>query len=78
METGRETKNSLKTELHYNCYCLFFSFPELTFQNEMKAHPTECICIKFDLQNYFAIGSDDSMVSLWDAYELCCVRMFTR
>lgn len=55
------------------------SYPDLELQHVLKAHPATCICIEFDKQGkYFATGSADALVSLWDAEELCCVRVFSR
>uniref|UniRef100_A0A1B6CX87 Uncharacterized protein n=1 Tax=Clastoptera arizonana TaxID=38151 RepID=A0A1B6CX87_9HEMI len=55
------------------------SYPELDLQHVLKAHPGTCICIEFDpLGNYFATGSADALVSLWDVKELACVRTFSR
>lgn len=45
----------------------------------LHAHPANCICIKFDPKGrYFATGSADALVSLWDLDELVCVRTFSR
>ncbi|PNJ78051.1 THOC3 isoform 6, partial [Pongo abelii] len=45
----------------------------------INAHPSNCICIKFDpMGKYFATGSADALVSLWDVDELVCVRCFSR
>ena len=50
--------------------------PQLTLS---QAHPGNCICIEFDpTGKYFAVGSADALVSLWDASELACVRTFSR
>uniref|UniRef100_A0A1B6GJ84 Uncharacterized protein n=3 Tax=Proconiini TaxID=565685 RepID=A0A1B6GJ84_9HEMI len=55
------------------------SYPELELQHVLKAHPGTCICIEFDpLGRYFATGSADALVSLWDVDELACVRTFSR
>lgn len=38
-----------------------------------------CICIEFDpTSRYFAVGSADALVSLWDVNELACIRTFSR
>ena len=48
-------------------------------QQVLKAHPANCICIEFHPKGeYFAVGSADAVVSLWDYKELACVRTFTR
>ncbi|XP_046661908.1 LOW QUALITY PROTEIN: THO complex subunit 3 [Homalodisca vitripennis] len=55
------------------------SYPELELQHVLKAHPGTCICIEFDpTGRYFATGSADALVSLWDVDELACVRTFSR
>lgn len=55
------------------------SYPDLKPQQTLHAHPANCICIKFDPKGrYFATGSADALVSLWDLDELVCVRTFSR
>lgn len=50
------------------------SYPSLEILNVLKAHPGTCICIEFDpTGRYFATGSADALVSLWDAEELACL-----
>lgn len=50
------------------------SYPDLKLQHMLKAHPGTCICIEFDpTGKYFATGSADALVSLWDAKELACL-----
>lgn len=50
------------------------SYPDLKLQHMLKAHPGTCICIEFDpTGKYFATGSADALVSLWDANELACL-----
>jgi len=45
----------------------------------LQAHPGICICIEFDpTGRYFAIGSSDALVSLWQVDELVCLRTFQR
>jgi len=45
----------------------------------LSAHPANCICIEFDLTGkYFATGSADALVSLWDTSELVCLRTLSR
>ncbi|NWU44509.1 THOC3 protein, partial [Hylia prasina] len=52
---------------------------ELKPIQSINAHPSNCICIKFDpMGKYFATGSADALVSLWDVDELVCVRCFSR
>lgn len=55
------------------------NYPNLELQHVLKAHPGTCICIKFNQNGkYFATGSADALVSLWDADELACVKIFSR
>ncbi|XP_040571868.1 THO complex subunit 3 [Lepeophtheirus salmonis] len=55
------------------------NYPEMELKYVLQAHPGNCICIKFDpTGKYFAVGSADALVSLWDANELACVRTFSR
>lgn len=62
------------------CVCVgAASYPELKPIQSINAHPSNCICIKFDpTGKYFATGSADALVSLWDVEELVCVRCFSR
>ncbi|XP_050036485.1 THO complex subunit 3 [Dermacentor andersoni] len=55
------------------------SYPDLQLQTVLNAHPANCICIEFDpTGKYFATGSVDALVSLWDVQELACLRTFSR
>ncbi|XP_059612051.1 THO complex subunit 3 [Phlebotomus argentipes] len=55
------------------------NYPNLDVKDILKAHPGTCICIEFDpTGKYFATGSADALVSLWDAEELSCIRVFSR
>lgn len=55
------------------------SYPDLTQQIVLNAHPSTCICIEFDKTGkYFAVGSADAMVSIWDANQLVCLRTISR
>lgn len=55
------------------------SYPDLQLRCVLTAHPANCICIEFDpTGKYFATGSVDALVSLWDVHELVCVRTFSR
>ncbi|XP_077287861.1 THO complex 3 homolog tex [Arctopsyche grandis] len=55
------------------------SYPSLELQTILKAHPATCICIEHDpTGRYFATGSADALVSLWDVNELACLRVFSR
>ena len=58
---------------------LFDSYPDLKLQHTLNAHPANCICIEFDPKGkYFATGSADALVSIWDVAELACVRTLSR
>jgi len=51
--------------------------PELKVSKKLEAHPANIYCIEFDpTGKYFAVGSADALVSLWDINELCCLRTF--
>lgn len=54
-------------------------YPDMALLMVLQAHPGNCICIEFDpTGKYFAVGSADALVSLWDAAELACLRTFSR
>jgi len=56
-----------------------FNFPQLTEKTVLPAHTANCYCIEMDPKGrYFALGSADSIVSLWDINELICIRTFTQ
>ncbi|KAL5548787.1 hypothetical protein UlMin_004018 [Ulmus minor] len=43
----------------------------------LMAHTAGCYCIAIDpTKRYFAVGSADSLVSLWDISEMLCVRTY--
>jgi WD40 repeat protein len=51
----------------------------MELEHVLQAHPGNCICIEFDKTGkYFAVGSADALVSLWDVQSLACVRTFSR
>jgi THO complex subunit 3 len=55
------------------------TWPELEVQHIVQAHPGNCICIEFSrCGRYFATGSADALVSVWDAHELACIKTFSR
>jgi len=55
------------------------TWPELEVQHVLQAHPGNCICIEFSrCGRYFATGSADALVSVWDANELACIKTFSR
>merc|ERR1712038_541283 len=55
------------------------SYPDLKPLHVLTGHSASCICIEFDPKgNYFATGSADALVSIWDAKEMVCVRTLTR
>ncbi|KAI8848699.1 WD40-repeat-containing domain protein [Chytridium lagenaria] len=52
-----------------------YEYPALNLVHTIQAHTANCYCIEFDSKGrYFATGSSDSIVSLWDLEELVCVR----
>lgn len=56
-----------------------FDWPSMQTLTRLHAHTATCICIEFDpTGRYFAVGSADANVSIWDAYELACVRTICR
>ena len=70
--------NPLNATLYVSCTFLY-SYPDLKPLHVLNAHPANCICIKFDpTGKYFATGSADALVSLWDVQEFVCVRTFSR
>lgn len=45
----------------------------------MNAHRTGITCMEFDPRGtYLALGSNDSLVSIWNMQELACVRTFAK
>lgn len=55
------------------------TYPEMELQHVLQAHPGNCICIEFDpTGKYFAVGSADALVSLWDVNELACLHTSSR
>lgn len=55
------------------------SYPMLTTEAVLPAHPATCISIEFDRNGkHFAVGAGDAMVSIWDANHLCCLRTVSR
>ena len=56
-----------------------YQYPEMELEHVLQAHSGNCICIEFDKTGkYFAVGSADALVSLWDVQSLACVRTFAR
>ncbi|XP_065317899.1 THO complex subunit 3-like [Gordionus sp. m RMFG-2023] len=55
------------------------NYPDLKIQQVIYAHPSNCICIKFDpTGRYFAIGSTDALISIWHSQELICLNVIAR
>ncbi|KAH7283999.1 hypothetical protein KP509_34G034800 [Ceratopteris richardii] len=55
------------------------SYPSLVTLQNISAHTAGCYCIAIDpTGRYFAVGSADALVSLWDLSEMLCVRTFTK
>merc|ERR1719219_2232931 len=56
--------------------------PENTLEafkmDALDAHSSNCICLEFDPSGkYFAVGSNDALVSLWDARSLIPIRSYS-
>ena len=59
-------------------YVHVYTYPEMEVAHVLAAHPGNCICIDFDpTGKYFAVGSADALVSLWDVNELASLRTFS-
>lgn len=55
------------------------SYPQLETQHTVRGHAGACVCIDFDpTGKYFATGSADALVSLWDLEDLACIRTYSR
>ncbi|KAJ4821909.1 THO complex subunit 3 [Turnera subulata] len=55
------------------------AYPSLQPLDTLMAHTAGCYCIAIDPKGrYFAVGSADSLVSLWDISQMLCVRTFTK
>ncbi|TQD71766.1 hypothetical protein C1H46_042698 [Malus baccata] len=55
------------------------AYPSLKPVDTLMAHTAGCYCIAIDpLGRYFAVGSADSLVSLWDISEMLCVKTFPK
>ncbi|XP_042037664.1 THO complex subunit 3-like isoform X2 [Salvia splendens] len=55
------------------------AYPSLRAVGTLMAHTAGCYCIAIDpAGRYFAVGSADSLVSLWDIKEMLCVRTFAK
>ena len=45
--------------------------------DSLNAHSSNCICIEFDRSGrYFAVGSNDALISLWDAKHMIPIRTY--
>ncbi|KAI5321441.1 hypothetical protein L3X38_030512 [Prunus dulcis] len=74
-------------ELEWVFYCIYsgsgtvevLAYPSLRPVDTLMAHTAGCYCIAIDpLGRYFAVGSADSLVTLWGISEMLCVRTFTK
>ncbi|KAK1297429.1 hypothetical protein QJS10_CPB15g01232 [Acorus calamus] len=55
------------------------AYPSLKLLHTLMGHTAGCYCIAIDpTGRYFAVGSADSLVSLWDLKEMLCVRTFAK
>jgi len=51
---------------------------ERAYLDEFQAHSSNCICLNYDpTGKYFAVGSNDVLVSLWDAKEYKPIRTYS-
>jgi THO complex subunit 3 len=54
-----------------------FNWPEFKAIKQIEAHTSPAFCVEFSPNgNYFAVGSADSLVSLWDKNDHVCLRTF--
>jgi len=45
--------------------------------DRLDAHSSNCICLQFDKSGkYFAVGSNDALISLWDAKTMIPIRTY--
>ncbi|OON22206.1 WD domain, G-beta repeat protein [Opisthorchis viverrini] len=48
-------------------------------ETSLQAHPVNAMCLQFtNSGRYFAVGSADALVSIWDADEFVCIRTLSR
>ncbi|KAI7693214.1 THO complex subunit 3 [Sarcoptes scabiei] len=60
-------------------YVYVLSYPNLEQLHVINAHIATCFCIEFDpTGKHFAVGSADALVSIWDAYNIACLRTVSR
>lgn len=56
-----------------------FSYPDLQTQLVIDAFASPCVCIRFDpTGEYFAVGSNDAIASIWDGENLACFQAIER
>ncbi|KAJ3092368.1 hypothetical protein HK102_008157 [Quaeritorhiza haematococci] len=54
-------------------------YPSFKLVHTVNAHTANCYCLEFDPKGrYFATGSADAIVSLWDLEDFICVKTFGR
>ena len=69
----------LHMNLQFWIHISISSYPDMKLIYTQPAHSSNCICIKFDPSGqYFATGSADALMSLWDIDDLTCLRTFSR
>ena len=60
-------------------FCFSGKPGEMQRETMLQAHPSNAMCLQFSPSgDYFAIGSADALVSLWDADEFVCLRTLSR
>lgn len=58
---------------------LVHSYPDMRQIHSLQGHTANCICIKFDPSGkYFATGSADAIVNIWDSSNLVAVKSLSR
>lgn len=55
------------------------SYPDLKTLTVIDAFASPCVCIRFDATGeYFAVGSNDAISSIWDSQNLACIQAIDR
>lgn len=72
-------KAIITVNIYVNVMSHDYSYPDMKLLHTQPAHSSNCICIQFDQSGqYFATGSADALMSLWDITDLTCLRTFSR
>lgn len=55
------------------------SYPDLKTLTVIDAFASPCLCIRFDATgDYFAVGSNDAISSIWDSQNFACIQAIDR